>query len=357
MSPNNILSIEYFADIDFQNNFFDSLRGSYQEFDAWASAKSETGASAYVFRSDDGKISGFLYLKAENGPVNDISPVLNCEKCLKVGTFKVDAHGTRIGERFVKKVFDHALSESLEYIYTTVFPQHEPLINILKRYGFQRYGRKETANGTEIVFLKKLDALYNDPLLDYPVVKVGNHSCWLLSIWPKWHTRLFPDSILNTENASIVEDLSFTNSIHKVYIAYMNGMENIQRGDCLVIYRTREAARPAWYTSVATSICVVEETRSRSSFSNQREFIQYSESYSVFTPDELAALYNKSVGNEMHAIKMTYNVALTKRPNRQKLIEEIGLNQNEYWGFMPISPQQLKAIVRAGEADESIIID
>jgi len=50
-----------------------------------------------------------------------------------------------------------------------------------------------------------------------------------LAVKPKYHSRLFPDSILKTEDSTIAKDISYTNSIHKIYIAAMNGMENIKK--------------------------------------------------------------------------------------------------------------------------------
>ena len=35
-------------------------------------------------------------------------------KRLKVGTFKIDAHNTKLGERFVKKIVDKAIFDKVE---------------------------------------------------------------------------------------------------------------------------------------------------------------------------------------------------------------------------------------------------
>jgi len=64
--------------------------------------------------------------------VNDIIPSLRSLKRIKVGTFKIDARGTKMGERFVKKIFDHAIHENAQEIYVTIFPEHVPLIVLLR---------------------------------------------------------------------------------------------------------------------------------------------------------------------------------------------------------------------------------
>ena len=343
-----------FQDIRLEDPFFDSLRASYSEFDVWFTKKADQGEEAYVMLDDSGSVQAFLYLKEETGPINDIDPPLNTERCLKIGTFKINAHGTKLGERFVKKVFDEALVGGFKHIYTTIFPAHEGLIDILKKYGFNQYGSKTTENGIEKVFLKDLSDMSGSYLINYPVIDARKCNKWLLAIYPKWHTKLFPDSILNTEESSIVDDLSETNSIHKVYIAWMRGMDQIRAGDCLLIYRTREGDKSGWYSSVATSICVVEDARSRSSFADVDDLIEYAERHSVFNADELKRFYNTRPG--MHVLKMTYNVALPKRPNRQKLVEDAGIDGDVYAGFMKLTDDQFKRIVEMGQVYEGVVV-
>ncbi|HBY1045684.1 TPA: N-acetyltransferase, partial [Klebsiella pneumoniae] len=50
-------------------------------------------------------------------------------------------------------------------------------------------------------------------------------------------------------------------------------------------------------------------------------------------------------------------LAFPKRPNRAKLISEVGLNSNAYWGVLDLSNQQFEHIIKLGEVDESVIIN
>jgi len=54
---------------------------------------------------------------------------------------------------------------------------------------------------------------------------------------------------------------------------------------------------------------------------------------------------------------MTYNLAFKKRVTRGELIDNIGLNPNEYWGVLNINRTQFNQIIRAGEVDESLIVN
>jgi hypothetical protein len=352
MNRDNVIQIKSFSDVDLSDPFFDSLKDAYREFSDWFARKSDN--RAYVVYGVGGSLLGFLYVKSEMGPVQDITPPLNAARVLKVGTFKIDAHGTKLGERFVKKIFDHALEEKVTHLYVTVFPEHEALISLLVNYGFRRYGTKTTGNGTEHVFVKDFVAMTGHTEKDYPIIDASK-SKWLLGIKPIYHTKLFPDSILRTEDSSIVNDVSHTNSIHKIYIGKAYDMPAIRPGDVLVIYCTKQENKPGWYSSVATSLCVVEDTWGRAHFSSEQEFLQYTQRHSVYSEQELSDWYRRG-GSNMRAIRMTYNVALPKRPNRQALIQQAGLDADAYWGLHRLTDQQFASILALGKVYEGVVI-
>ncbi|MBN2130070.1 MAG: hypothetical protein JW741_11265 [Sedimentisphaerales bacterium] len=340
-----------FTDIDITDPFFDSLKEAYREFEDWFRRKAEE--EAYVIENNAALVA-FLYLKIEEGPVEDVVPRLPPKRRLKIGTFKIQAHQTRLGERFVKKAFDHAIGENVEEIYITVFPVHLSLINILARYGFEHVGDKCSANGTERVLLRRLHQHTGDLLLDYPLVHAGHSQKYLLSIHPKYHTRLLPDSILNNETIDVVHDVAYTNSIHKVYVCSMD-LASLRRGDILVIYRTSDNRGPARFRSVITSVCVVEEVRSREQFSDAKAFVKYCGRRSVFADEELLGWYRRRP--RLFVVRFTYNAALQRRITRGTLIDEVGLPEEDYWGFLPLSDGQFRKMIQVGGIDESTIID
>jgi hypothetical protein len=346
-------AIEKFGSISLQDPFFTSLKQDYGEFSEWFQRKKDS--SAFVYRNDSGIIEGFLYMKRESDALSDIAPPRPPANRLKVGTFKIDAHGTRLGERFVKKIFDCAFSINAEEVYLTIFAKHEQLMSLLTTYGFAPVGEKVTANGKEYVLLKVLTEVKGNSLLDYPIISPTGHNKWLLSIYPDYHTRLFPDSILQTESSSIVKDVSPTNSIHKIYLAKMDGMPSIKQGDVLVIYRTKEKGRSGYYTSVASTLCVVEEFRDIRSFSSLQEFLQYSSSYSIFSVGELTDMWRTK--KYPYIVKFLYNVSLSHRLNRKELLEKVGLDENSYFGFMCITDEQFRKICSIGKVNGRLIIN
>jgi hypothetical protein len=349
MMDNNILA-KPFHQIDLSDPFFDSLKASYGEFEDWFRRKSNE--IAYVME-DQGRLVAFLYLKIEEEAVTDIEPILPPARRVKIGTFKINAHGTKLGERFIKRVFDHAIRNGASEVYVTVFREHTPLINLFARYGFTEVATKSTNNGVELVMLKRFSSMTGDIRLDYPIIDARTAKKYVLAIYPQYHTNLFPDSILNNESFDVLSDVSHTNSIHKVYICFMD-LSALQCGDVVVIYRTKDDKGPAEHRSVATSVCVVEEIRDRDSFSSAMEYIEYCEPHSVFKRTELLEWYQTK--KRLYVLKLTYNAALSKRLTRGILIEEVGLSRNIYWGFFELSDTQFQSIMERGGVDESVII-
>lgn len=352
MNLNANLQYKRFSELDLDDPFFDSLKAAYAEFSNWFHRKSEE--KAYVMKDEAGLIQAFLFLKEENEAITDVEPNLPYDRYLKLGTFKINAHGTKLGERFLKKAFDHAIANNIHKLYVTVFSEHQGLIRLLERFGFEHVANKITANGTENVMLKEIGTLTGEISKNYPLIPLSNHQ-YLLSIYPEFHTRLFPDSILKNENANIIDDVSYTNSIEKIYICRMRGTENLKKGDTLVIYRTKDSQGSAWYRSVATSLCVVEEVKTKRDFRSLTEFIEYCSSRSVFSHKELTEYYN--TWQKVIVIKMTYNAALHRRIIMKRLVEEVGLSRSDYWGFRRLTPSQVKHIARLGEVNGSLILD
>ena len=347
------LSYHYFSDINLQDVFFDSLKKDYDGFSHWFAKKEQQQACAYVFYNTDGNIDGFLYLKSENEEITDINPPLPPLRRLKVGTFKVNSHGTRLGEKFVKKIFDYAIEYNFSDIYVTAFEKHQPLIRLMMTYGFDSIGTKTTSDGIEQVLLKKMVMQHDDSLQDYPILNLRDRHAFWLPIYPDYHTRLLPDSILNKESMSMVKDVSHTNSIHKIYLTAMSGAKLITNGDVLIVYRTGDGKGPAYYRAVATSACVVEEVKNINEFSNYNDFYRYCSSYSIFNENELSYFYDSK--KYPYIIKFSYNAAFRKRLTRGSLLDSGWLGEGRL-GIDQIPSEIALEIMKEGGINENIIV-
>jgi len=189
---------------------------------------------------------------------------------------------------------------------------------------------------------------------NYPLVKLNNRN-FLLSIYPTWHTRLFPESKLHNEDGTLIKDVAHTNSIEKVYLTKMGGTETLREGDNILIYRTSDGQGPARYRSVATSVCVVIDVKNIHSFDNYDDFKKHCGPYTVFDEDELRLLYNKK--NYPQIIRFTYNFPLEKRVIRDDIMTITGYTDANYWGFLELSDSHFKRIVTMGGVNEGYIID
>ena len=353
------LQVQRFSDIDLNDSFFDSLRASYPEFNEWYNKKAAAGATAYCYYVDN-ELKDFLYLKIEEEELSDLTPALPAKKRLKVGTFKVDnedRHTTR-GERFMKKIMDMAIAEDVDEIYVTMFPTEElqGLIRMFEKFGFSHIADKPHEGGNaEYVLIKDMTTHVDDFKLDYPFVKKASSNKYVLSIVPEFHTHLFPDSILKNEKKyDLIQDVSETNSIYKIYLCWMQGTRNLKAGDKLIIYRTSDEEGKAYYRSVCTSVCTVCEVKTYRDFENEEEFIKYTNRYSVFKEHELRRWYKYK--NNFIVIKMVYNIAFTKKVINMVMKEQVGLNP-KYWGFFKLTDAQFDKLLELGEIDERYIVD
>lgn len=301
----------YFGDINVNDCFFDSFRDAYKEFDQWFARKCDE--EAYICRSDDGKILGFLYLKPE-GPYenySDIEPPFSPKRRLKVGTFKVESTGFRLGERFIKIIFDNAMQRKVDEIYVTLFTDREELValkELLYRWGFVLYGTKRTK---EKVLVKPLHTLLAGatPKQNFPNI---SHSCnkFILPILPQYHTTLLPDSQLNSENRiDFLGHEPHRYALQKVYISWAltNGAKP---GDLFLFYRMGAYGENKKYKSVMTTIAIVDEIIEN--IRNEKELLSLCQNRSVFTIDELKNFWTNHRYN-LKILKFIFVKSLTKR--------------------------------------------
>lgn len=278
--------------LDINDEFFDSLREDYEgiKFNRWFEKKAKDGDDAYVFKNSKGQLQGFLYLKIENEQesYHDISPTFEPKRRLKVGTFKINSTGLRIGERFLKIIFDYALKSRVEEIYVTLFENKRKeiaaLMNLMMTWGFEKYGYK--ING-ELVMVKKMGQYQNDkdPKFNYPNLK-KDVSYGVLPIDAAFHTDLFPDLFLKNESMTLFEEKPCCYAVEKIYVC---ATRNVPRkpGDLMAIYRMSEKFYKS-YNSVVSGICILQEVIYTQSFN---EFLKACTNRSVFNQEQLKTFY------------------------------------------------------------------
>jgi hypothetical protein len=344
-----------FGNLDLSDDFFTSFKEDYPNFSEWFNKKSDE--PVYVCSSSD-KVIAFLYLKVEGKSENytEIDPQFLPKKRLKIGSFKVTLNGFRLGERFLKIVFDNALRFKVDEIYVTIFNkrvEQQRLINLLEEYGFSYFGKKRGSGGEEFVYVRSCKKFANrsNPQLTFPFFST-NGKVFLVPIRPEYHTELFPDSILRTESLNdYVENEPYRNAISKVYIS-RSIERNLTSGDIVIFYRTG-----GYYKSVVTTIGVVEKVIDN--IPTEQEFIRLCRKRSVFKDQQLSEQWNSKKYPRPFIMNFLYICSFPKRINMQRLIEIgviPGVNDAPR-GITPISVKNLKDILQECQVDESIIVD
>lgn len=355
-----ILSVrkEYFGNINLSDSFFNTFKEDYSDFETWFRKKCDE--IAYICNIDD-NIGAFLYLKSEgiDESYNNINPPFSSKRRLKIGTLKVTSTGYRLGERFLKIVFDNAMLLKVEEIYVTIFAQREEqirLIRFLEDWGFKYWGIKTSHDGEERVYVRDFSPALNidNPKLTFPYISRSRQN-FIVPIYPQYHTELIPDSILNNETpTNFIDNEPHRNAIQKAYISRSKNRE-LSIGDLIVFYRTG-----GLYRGVTTTIGIVENVHNN--IENQDQFIELCRKRSVFSDEELKEHWNYNpYGSWVRPfiVNFLYVYTFPHRLNMAKLIE-LGIIANvdsAPRGFEPITLEQFNTLISNSRTNESYFID
>lgn len=345
---------ECFGTIDINDPFFDSFKVAYPGFERWFMSKCDE--EAYVCRNDTNNVLGFLYLKTEGLDENyaDIEPTFAPKKRLKVGTFKVESTGFRLGERFMKIIFDNALQRNVDEIYVTLFTDRgelRALYDLAVRWGFCEHGRKITNGKEELVLVKTLKQ-YNPHISvreNFPNLR-GACNKYIVPIYPQYHTTLLPDSKLNNENEiDFVGREPHRYALQKVYISWAPCYD-AKPGDIVLFYRTGPTGTNKKYTSVVTTVAVVDEIIQN--FASEDDFLRVCQNRSVFSTEELKSFWRDHRW-QLKVLKFIFVKSLIKRPTLGQLWDA-GIIQPPGGprSFTKISEEHFKTIL--SEAQTSI---
>jgi hypothetical protein len=313
------------GELNIEDDFFKSLLKSYPDFRNWFHKKCDEDIYASF---DKEQIQGFLYLKFENEDedYSNFDKPMEPMKRMKIGTFKVNSTGFRLGERFLKIAFDNAKVFNVNQIYVTMFlnSETESLYSFLMKWGFFEYCNNidtgEVILIKKLIFDKDLSPVGNFPLYDETAKK------FFLPIEPGYHRSLFSDSIIrNEKNYKVKDQMASRYAIKKAYISWAYTVNRAKKGDIVLIYRKGDKY-PKRYTSTVTSIAIISNVISN--FRSLEHFLNTCENRSVFPEDDLIKFWNDN-SQKLSVIKLLYLKPLSRNVILNELIEEGMFNYDE----------------------------
>jgi hypothetical protein len=121
----------------------------------------------------------------------------------------------------------------------------------------------------------------------------------------------------------------------------------------IVFYRTASGSGPAHYTSVATTIGVVQEVMD--GIGSLDDFIALCRKRSVFTDNQLAEHWNYDRSSRPFVVNFLYVYSLPKRPNLKQLKENSVIIEAPR-GFEPLSELAFASLLKISDADQRLIV-
>ncbi|MBA4369896.1 MAG: N-acetyltransferase [Desulfobacterium sp.] len=276
--------------IDLKNNFFDSLRDDYIEFNEWYRRSSRNGRKAWVYEDGSNQLGAILIYKEENDEIVTDDNKAIPGRVLKICTFKVgeDVRGRKIGELFLKAAFRYATANKIESIYITMRQgKHEFLEDLCVDFGFYKYG---VCKG-DSVYIKDhpidppkdventLNALEYHKMYYPHFIRDTSVSKYIVPIQPAYHQILFPD---NQQQLRLFTYSAVGNAIKQAYLCHAR-IGGISPGDILLFYRSKDR-------KAITSIGIVETA---DEFNDADNIIQLVSKRTVYSFDEIVDMAEK----------------------------------------------------------------
>jgi hypothetical protein len=229
------------------DNFFNSLRESYDGFDNWFISKcAKENRRCYLLRIDN-IISALLIFHCEKKEDHSL-PNVN-EDAMKMCTLKVaeTVFGYRLGELFLNKMIDMCIKRKINYLYLTVFSHHIHLIDLLEKYGFIRDEFKNKNGKQELRMIKSLvKADYQkmpQSIAAHPFyVDKETINKFIIPIDPRFYNTLFKDGGLRQSNLFDTTSDALNeiegNTISKAYLCKSKRL-SMKAGDLLFFYGSK----------------------------------------------------------------------------------------------------------------------
>lgn len=234
-----IVQICKFGSLSIKDPFFGDFKREYNPyFMEWFRKKADD--DVFISTDKKGRLKALLKLKIEDETedYSDICPVFQPLRRLKISSLKVNYNGQKLGERFMRIIFQTALINQVEEIYITIFNNNKArkrLINMITTWGFENYGEKESGKlYNELVYVKKMKYTFkNDIMKNFPMHHIPNHA-FIIPLNKTYVYQLLPQDTLFEDKLDIMPT---KRAIKKIVILNDSSNTEISSGDCLLFYQ------------------------------------------------------------------------------------------------------------------------
>ena len=338
-----------FGTLSLKDRFFKTFIDEYAPyyFD-WFEKKAND--FVYVAKDTEGGLHALLKLKEETISENErgIKPSLPAGKYLKISSLKVDYTGQKLGERFLRIIFDQAVEKKVDFIYYTIYGdsiQRKRLIGMLSKWGFRKWGSKDTG---EQVYLKLFRReLCPEPMLQYPYQNRGCKA-YLIAIEGNFSDLLVPP----TEDRSHFYDFEpFKNAIRKLLILDSRNVQ-VKTGDCLLFYRRGKNDAMSFITAAG----VVDGLYT--SFVNEDHFIRRCQKRSILPHQALHEYWSRYEGKPA-IVDFLHNYSFTIGEIRKDRIAAAGIDSNglKLNTLLELSEEQVRMLIEGTEYEKDFVVD
>lgn len=287
-----------FAKLDFNDSFFDSFKQDYPEYETWIKAK----ANDKVFVSlRQNRVIALLKLKIENSisDFSDINPPLPNQKVLKISSFKIEANRTKLAERFLRLIFNTAVSEKVSGIYVTFFDNYHSkhrLRLLFEKWGFKYWGTK--VNSSEIVLFRNFtkNSISSNPRYSYPF---HSSSKGIYTVFLDF-TYANPLLGINSKYSELNDIEPYKTAISKVLITY--NLKKIPKSGSIILFLTESEISKS---KRAVAIGIIEDVHF--SFNSEATFLRICRKRSIFSDNRLKRCWERqSDYNRISTIEFLY---------------------------------------------------
>lgn len=336
-----------FGILDYNDPFFDSFRQDYLPYyRLWFQKKAED--EVYVAKDGDGHLRGLLKLKIEktDEDYGDIIPLFNPAYRLKICSFKAHFIAQKLGQRFMRIVFETALSNHIDEIYMTIYANSlskDQLIGMMEQWGFRYHGEKRG----ESVYVRKFGKQVNtEPSYSFPYHSLKN-GIYILPIYRSYAFQLLPPFGLE-ENELDIEPQK--QAIKKVVILHQSDA-SMRKGSVLLFVQMSKESR----NNCLIAVGIVE--RVYQGFNTEHLFIQRCHKRSMFPDSVLHDCWQRA--NE-HPIVVEFLYAYYFHEFIPiQILRKIGIEIEKMRSQYPISitPIQFNKLFKDSVYAQTLVVD